>query len=161
MEVKKKFKAVTDAELKDIRRMLSRGESIASVAQKYGYHRESIRRWWLIHKDDDKSKELRQAYQRRGIIETAFGDAELALRAVKGKEDDCYAMALDELKWRLSENRAKGFQDRDLLAIISKMHDIISERTKSVDQPSVQNNTQNIINVFSEAIEQSIKEKNE
>lgn len=110
--------------------------------------------------EKEKKKKLTRAKRRREIVEVAFGNADEAMAVVECPEQTMYLLALDEIKDRLSPLKVKGMSDRDLITITKLLHDIIEDK-KSEDGPKVQNNTQNIINVFSEAIEQSIKDKYE
>ena len=145
-------------EMAQMAEMLAADATYYAIEKKFGYHRESVRRWWNAKTDKErKMAALNNTERKREMVQMAFGNTDMALVAVDGKIDTAFEKAIEELIYRLTSESTKAMSDRDLISATKLLYDMRRDRVKDEDaHPSVQNNTQNIINVFSKAIDQHI-----
>jgi transposase-like protein len=157
-ELSKKFGDAPLEELKEMEAMLAGGASYYAVGKKFGYNRNTIRNWWTAKSDADRKKAaLDNIHIKKEMVQIAFGTTDVETVSIDGKIDTAFERALEELIYRLSSETSKTMSDRDLISATKLLYDMRTA-SKGEEQPKVQNNTQNIINVFSEAIEESLKQ---
>jgi hypothetical protein len=150
-------------EMAQMAEMLAADATYYAVEKKFGYHRESVRRWWNAKTDKErKMAALNNTERKKELVQMAFGSTDVALVALDGKIDTALEKAVEELIYRLTSESTKAMSDRDLISATKLLYDMHRDRIKDEEtQPAVQNNTQNIINVFSDAIDKQIQLKDE
>jgi hypothetical protein len=159
-------KKIADAsmeQLQEIKELLAGGTSYYQIEKKYGYNRNVVRSWWLALEDKErKIAALNNVHRKNEVVQLAFGSTDMALVSTDGKIDTAFDKAIEELIFRLSGDNSKTLSDRDLISATKLLYDMRRDRIKDEEaQPTIQNNTQNIINVFSEAIDNQINSRNE
>lgn len=150
-------------EMQQMAEMLAADATYYAVEKRFGYHRESVRRWWNAKTDKErKMAAINNTERKKELVQMAFGNTDMALVALDGKIDTALEKAVEELIYRLTSESTKAMSDRDLISATKLLYDMHRDRVKDEDaQPAVQNNTQNIINVFSDAIDNQIRLKDE
>lgn len=102
---------------------------------------------------------INNSHRKKEVVQLAFGTTDVAVVAIDNKVDTAFEKAIEELIFRLSGENSKTLADRDLISATKLLYEMRRDRIKDEEaQPTIQNNTQNIINVFSEAIDQQIKD---
>lgn len=147
-------------QLQEIKTLLAGGASYYSIEKKYGYHRNIVRNWWMAMEDKErKMAAINNSHRKKEVVQLAFGTTDVAVVAIDNKVDTAFEKAIEELIFRLSGEHSKTLADRDLISATKLLYEMRRDRIKDEEaQPTIQNNTQNIINVFSEAIDQQIKD---
>lgn len=146
-------------EMQEMASMLAGGASYYAVGKKFGYNRNTIRNWWSAKTDVERRKAaVDNVHIKKEMVQIAFGTTDIEAVTIDGKIDTAFERALEELIYRLSTETSKAMSDRDLISATKLLFDIRRANVRE-DNPSIQNNTQNIINVFSEAIDKSLKQQ--
>ncbi len=162
MAEKARLSEATMEQLQEIKDLLAAGASYYSIEKRYGYNRRCVQSWWTTLNDKErKMAAINNTERKKEMVQLAFGNTDMALVAVDGKIDIALEKAIEELIYRLTSESTKAMSDRDLISATKLLYDMRRDRMKDEEaQPTVQNNTQNIINVFSEAIDNHIRNNN-
>ena len=143
---------------------IANGASFYSVGKKYGYHRESIKRAWVKYEEKKRIKLMADETKKRNAeIHVALQELtpSTQVSVIDQKVDIAFEMAMNEFIIRLSENNAKALSDKDLISACKLLFDIRRVRDGKIDDDrSTHKYTQNIVNIFSEAIKDTIKTQN-
>ena len=163
MKDKKPMKFIQDApkeEFDEMMREITNGASYYAMEKKYGYHRESIKRAWVRFEDSKRIKIMAEEAKKRNTdIHSALQEIkpDAGVSVVDQKTAIAFEMAMDELIIRFSGNNAKSLSDRDLISACKLLYEIRRGNMEPSDGLPARNQyTQNVVNVFARAIQETI-----